>query len=402
VRVSFDDPTAHQDQDWTVTYEGPLPTVGGIVATIASTAPVSDPVASYQTLTLSAPGAGFCARGIEDWSIGQARASQVLAELPRVGLPQPPALSDNAPPLPQWTSDYVEIADDILGAGDAYWSEPNSVNDCWEGGLADPPDFSAQSPLAGARYDFCQQTFGAATDADTHLARDFPILHAKDDSLEVGRFGWYPTDATGNAVPELTTNRVVVPADPSNKSVLRLARCCFHHQASFKVRTGGEWVALGSGVGLLHRVVKDSAGSCVSSCEPRNALMNARAFDIPWSSDPKTCTPVAPPSFDRDSPLAMRNPTFSFVMWSGCGLPPGSPVGSDHTLATRDLVWKFSMRGSFSPLTVSVINPNNGSAVSPQSMRFIQSLGQLAVVDGEIQGLVLIDLNLVAVVRSYF
>ena len=30
VRVSFDDPTAHQDQDWTVTYEGALPTVSGI------------------------------------------------------------------------------------------------------------------------------------------------------------------------------------------------------------------------------------------------------------------------------------------------------------------------------------------------------------------------------------
>jgi len=34
-------------------------------------------------------------------------------------------------------------------------------------------------------------------------------------------------------------------------------------------------------------------------------------------------------------------------------------------------------------------------------MRFVCPLGQLAVVDGEAQGLVLVDLNLVAVANSY-
>jgi hypothetical protein len=409
VRVSFDDPTAHQDQDWTVTYEGALPTVSGIAAGIASTD-------EYRTLTLSAPGAQFCSRGIEDLSIGQARVAQLLATLGAAGLaqmdangqPRLPALpagvtgdagsaQASAPADPsQWTADYVEITDDLLPSSDPYWNEPQSVNDCWDGDLANDQDPS----VANKRYTACQQRFGSATDADTHLWRDLPIIHARDESLQVGRFGW--EDSNG-AIPEQTTNRVIVPSEPApdKRQFLRITRCCFHHQASFKVRAGGEWVTVGSAVQLLHRIQADSSPqhACVLSCEPRNALMNARAFDIPWWQ-PGSCMPQPQlPTFDRDSPLAMRNPMFSFFLWSGCGSTTGP---GDHTLATRDLAWRFSMRGGFSPLSLQLTTQTTGNAVSPQSMRFINSLGQLAVVDGEAQGLVLIDLNVVAAVRNFF
>jgi hypothetical protein len=415
VRVSFDDPTAHQDQDWTVTYEGALPTVGGIVAGIASTSSSADPgpadPGAFETLTLSAPGAHFCARGIEDWSIGQARANRFLAAVADAFPMSSPPAYPNAfpsgehpnPPLPQWTSDYVEINDDLLLSTDPYWGAPSSVNKCWPDPLGDPTDPPGMiSPRAQDRYNACVQAFGAtaSTDADTHLLRDLPILHASDDSLEVGRFGWYPADLMKNPVLEQTTNRVVVAADPGNAPFLSLTRCCFHRQATFKVRTGGEWVSVGSAVGLLHHVRADASGACVLSCDPRDALMNARAFDIPWTKD-GSCAPAAAPTFDRDSLLAMRNPMFSFVMWAGCA-GSSQPGYGDHTASARGLNWKFSMRGGFSPLTVPLTSPSTGSAVSPQSMRFIGSLGQLAVVDGEAQGLVLIDLNLVGVVHSYF
>jgi hypothetical protein len=95
----------------------------------------------------------------------------------------------------------------------------------------------------------------------------------------------------------------------------------------------------------------------------------------------------------------MRNPMFSYVTWSGCG-PLANPV-NDHTLTARDLTWKFSIGGAFSPLTISLSGTSNAS-VSPQSMLFIDSLGQLAVVDGAQQGLVLIDLNTVALSNNYF
>ena len=237
-----------------------------------------------------------------------------------------------------------------------------------------------------------------------YLARDFPILNAFNDRLVVGRFGW-------DGATERTANRSVVGPDPSNVSPLKRARCCFHNKAAFKVRTGGEWVTVGTtGIGLLHHVratagsVLDdagqgsSAGACVPSCDAHDTLLNARAFEVPWA-DPVTCAAaMAPPAIDRNSALAMRNPMFSFVMWAACGALPSG----DHTLATRDYVWKFQLRSGFSPLTVSLAQGTT-TPVSPQSMRFIDSLGQLAVVDGQSQGLVLIDLNTLAFAHTpYF
>ena len=105
-----------------------------------------------------------------------------------------------------------------------------------------------------------------------------------------------------------------------------------------------------------------------------------------------------PRPFFRDSSLAMRNPLFSFVMWSGCGPLPGY---KDHTLSQRDDVWRFSVRGGFTPITIPRVQGST-TAVSPQSMQFIPSLGQLAVVDGEAQGLVLIDLYTVSFAHAYF
>jgi hypothetical protein len=107
----------------------------------------------------------------------------------------------------------------------------------------------------------------------------------------------------------------------------------------------------------------------------------------------------------------MRNPMFSFLMWSGCGTLASGDAGAggsfdthfgDHTLSARDEVWRFSLRGSFSPIVVSLAQGMN-IPVSPQSMRFINPLGQLAVVDGAQQGLVLIDLNTIAFAHTpYF
>ncbi len=110
------------------------------------------------------------------------------------------------------------------------------------------------------------------------------------------------------------------------------------------------------------------------------------------------CAQIQPLPFFRDSSLAMRNPMFSYVMWSGCGPLPGF---NDHTLSERDQVWRFSVRGSFAPITISLAQGTT-TDVSPQSMRFIPSLGQLAVVDSESQGLVLIDLYAVAFAHAYF
>jgi hypothetical protein len=125
----------------------------------------------------------------------------------------------------------------------------------------------------------------------------------------------------------------------------------------------------------------------VQSTDPRLALLNARAPEIP-----RTLT--QPPV--RTSPLAMRNPMFSFLMWAGT-----NPLEGDFTSSERNLIWKFSTRGQFTPQTLALAA--NNVAVSPQSMRFIETLGQLAVVDGASQGLILVDLNSVAFAHApYF
>ncbi len=405
IRVSYDDPTAHINQNWTVTFEGPL---------FAPVGPINlDTTDGYQTLTIDngvfspdagsgqAPASGlgipgFCAMGIEDWTIGTARASAA-------GLPASAA----------WTSDYIEIADDLLAQNDPYWGEAR--NDCWQGAGSGLED--GAKDVADARYTACSNLFGAdgvdagasgtGTQADQYLSRDYPILQAFDDHLVVGRFGWNPKDSSG----EQTSNRVIVGADKSNVPFLKLARCCFHHEATFKVRTGGEWVTIGqNGLGVLHHVQVGPGEACVLSCNPDDVLRNARSLDLsaPTSSgskcyvtSPYAPTPAGLPSTKpevplRNDPQAVRNPMFSFYIQPGVGptgsLAPGSSSCDTHTLAQRDNQWQFTMAGGFSPITIQ-LNGGTAAGVSPQSMRFIEPFGQMAVVDGSQQGLVVIDLN---------
>jgi hypothetical protein len=140
----------------------------------------------------------------------------------------------------------------------------------------------------------------------------------------------------------------------------------------------------GAGVGFLSHVTTGDGGRCVTSCDPRESLLNGRLFTSPPGVG------VTLPS-QRNSPLATRNPMFSMWMRGGDNaLPPA-----------RDTQYSFSTRGQFRTLFVSVAG--GSTAVSPQSTRYIEALGQLAVVDGASQGLVLIDLRAVTVARApYF
>jgi len=420
VRFSFEDPTVMQNQDWSVTYEGTLPETTGTEANFASTPGLAVP---YTTLTLTVSAQNLCAFGIEDWSIGQARAAQVQAALAAAGLPQPPD-------LPQWTDDYVQIIDDVPPQYDPYWySAPpgtgstfiddagEPTDNCWAGTPFDEPS----ATYYNERYEACYETFGPSGNDTSYYARDLPIIAAYADHLVVGRFGWPDNGDPKNPILEQTSNRTVVANDPVNSPLpLKIATCCFHRQAAFQVRTGGEWVANGSGgLGLLHHVVTNpSTGRCMLSCDPNDVLLNARSFDIPYAPPGAgamtggCAPPGAPfpagqvaPVVDRNSVLAMRNPMFSYVTWSGCSTAPldggTAAAQGQHTFTARDLSWHFSVRGGFSPLTMSLTGGAN-TTVSPQSMLFIDPLGQIAIVDGSLQGLVIFDLNSLTMSHSPF
>ncbi len=367
VRFSWENPQVHVDQDWQVTYEGVLPGFDGIAAAVATT---PGDATAYSSLTLSVPNGLLCRLGIEDARLGHDRVDAELAEMQRLGIPQ------YVDPY-KWTGDYVQLADDILPQGDPYWDEKPDAGagaDCWDPALT----------TADAKQFACQSTFGSLNDPIPTTFRDFPILEAYDDHLVVGRFGYL--DPKNPA----TVNRVIVERDQSNVAALKLMRCCFHNQAHFKVRTGGRWVTVGATVGYLHHVTAAPDGACVQSCEPREQLLSSRAPDVPRPLDNNAAQ--AP---GRNSPLAMRNPMFSFVVWSGAPPKAATPQAPapGHTTSQRDMIWRFSTRGQYIPLTIAL--SASSTTVSPQSMRFIDSLGQVAVIDGASQGLVLIDLGTV-------
>ena len=66
----------------------------------------------------------------------------------------------------------------------------------------------------------------------------------------------------------------------------------------------------------------------------------------------------------------------------------------------RDTVFSWQVSGGFAPLTASLASQT--AAVSPQSLEFVPQIGQLAVVDGAAEGLVLVSLDSVSVSRLFF
>jgi len=372
VRFSLDVPDVHFDQDWAVTYEGALPGFEGLPGMLST-------VDGYSSLVLTQPQARFCAKGVEDWDVSAARARTIDDALAAAGID---SQTPGAPPLERRLVDYIEITDELLPPEDPYWrlDDLEAPNACWDDPLAIPSGAPMGSPererVAAARWEVCTNVFGGPTDNNRN--RDFPVLEAYDDHLVLGRFATIPPNES----------REVVYKHPSNAPLLKLMRCCFHHQVRFKVRAASQWVTVGSAVGFLSHMTTDANGRCVVSCDPREALLNGRAPALPSAA--AASAPV------RNSPLAMRNPMFSFFVHNG-------QRDSVDVIPDRDTSWFFQTRGSFQPLVIDLPTQTRTTAVNPQSMRWIDTLGQLAVVDGSSQGLVLIDLASVSIARApYF
>lgn len=368
LRFSFEDPTVHVDQDWVATYEGSIPSLDGALATISSTN-------DFQTLTFAAEGAHFCGHGIEDFDLGRERANAVTSALTSAGLA-------TIPNLDRRMVDYVEIVDDLLPPTDPYWLEDQT---CWTDELA------KGQGTATSRFATCNTFFDGDFEPPPEVNaeplpnpnRHLPILRAFDGKLEVSRF----------YTPSVTTPRTVVPAEVSNRKSLALAKCCFHNQAHFRVRAASQWLTKGATrdrapIQFLHHVMRGSDDRCVQSCEAREQLLNGRAPSLPL---PKT---EQDGSFDRNSPLGMRNPMFSFMIWNGV-----APDRSD-LVPIFGSSFKFATRGQFSAQVRNLAATS--TAVSPRSMRYVGPLGQMAIVDGASQGLVLFDLRTVSLGRTNF
>ena len=363
VRLSWEDPTAHLDQDWFVTYEGEIPGFSDLALTLEG-------VDDYQALSLSQPAGRLCARGIEDARVASVRANAMKAELAANNLP---ALNR----LDSQLSDYVQVVDQLLDRGDPYWSQPNS---CWSPDLATP----------ASRYDACATTFGDAN--DQNHSRDFPVLEAYDDHFVVGNY--FNRVADPEATPPIEGTREYVRRDPANAERLRGLQCCFHGQARFRARPANQWIALGSRVGYLHHIVRSSTdNSCVLDCNPDKTLLSSRALAVPRPFTDAALAAMKIPG--RDSVVALRNPMFAFTIWNGFEVVPRKipdPTLLWNVQPTRDFVWRFTTRGEFVPYSIR-LDGAVGNPVNPQSSQYLDVLGSLAIVDGSSQGLVLLDVS---------
>jgi hypothetical protein len=132
----------------------------------------------------------------------------------------------------------------------------------------------------------------------------------------------------------------------------------------------------------------------VLSCDPQSVLMNARAIEAIAPAMAKT------PVIDPNSAFAMRNPSLYAAFLGGPPPNVGAPNQLVFTNTPRDLTYKVTARGHFSPQTIAL--SSSTVAVSPQSMRYIEPLGQMAIIDGSSLGLVLVDLNTLVVAKQYF
>ena len=397
VRFAWEDPEVHVDQDWTLTYEGIVPGFDQVTATVEpKTSPGNGP--DYTSAVLRVPNGLLCQKGVVDQRVASQRSKELLDAFASATLPSDggPLLT---PPrrLEHKLGDYVQVIDDLLPSDHPYWGTQEPAGDsCWE------PEFST----ADARYGLCSRTFGVASDES--LRRDFPIVEAYDDRLVIGAYG--DEDPANPTV----ARREVVVQDPGKAPFLKLLRCCFHRQVRFNVRAGAEWVAKGSVSGFLHSMTSGEGGACVPSCRPEDALLNGRAPQLPRPLGIDASVP--PPSglsaeewrarvarrrealkafLSRTSPLAFRNPMFSVLMWNETDAARGDSPPE------RDFEWAFAVRGQYSPLAVNL--GARTVAVSPQTLKFIEPLRQLAVVDASNQGLQLFDLRTLTAVREpYF
>ena len=359
VRISVDDPTVHVDQEWKVTYEGILPDSNKRPSAIST----SD---SYQSLTFRNQDGRFCELGVEDIALGAARVEVERVAATKLGLTIP--ADENVR-----VADYLQLEDDILPIENPYWLENLTDEDggsCWDSSLSGAP----------SRRDACVGTFGEGDARFNNLYRDLPIVEAYDDHVVVSRYGY----AAGR--PDLSS-RVVNARDASNAAFLKLARCCFHNQAKFRVRTGRRWLALGAVTGYLHHVKRADGGRCVQSCDSGDVLLNSRAPSVPRTREARASVP-------RNSALALRNPFFSFVMFG---------PGDGASTVDRDLEWAFTTRGQFVPFQINLRTSVNQSEPAPtltRSMRYVPALSNVAIVDGSSRGLTLFDLRSLAVRRD--
>ncbi len=355
--MNLEDPRAQiADQNWAVTFEGPIP---GFDARLAA---LELPSGSTPA-ELVDPNSRFCDNGV----LGEKAFEEMLTAK---GLPTTRAAG---------YADYVQITSDIPNPEDPYWTELSG--------------FDGGTGLA-CNYAECLNVFGPIEAPDLTPTRDLRIVEAYEDHVELEVRN--PGSGACGATPKCAGQCLYRAGGPNDGpgipntcvSTLDEIKCCFPSAVTFAVRTGQQWSVVGDQSGFLHHVVPDAtSGVCRNACDPTFARRNGRLIEsspslVPVPIPDHDANPLAPDAIDP-SP-AFLNPMFRFAIVTGqqkCAIDtdctPSLPAGKvcDPTKTAccdtgrsrcvrttagltspvvaptpRDAIFRFATNGSFQPM----------------------------------------------------
>ena len=250
-------------------------------------------------------------------------------------------------------ADYVQIQTELPDADDRYWTSTD--------GTADE---------LVCTFDQCRESYGSL---DVPVGgRDFRIIEAEQDHVEIE-----PRN------PEVFSK----VGSTAAKSWQTLTKCCFPSLVTFSVHVGDQWEVVGDQSGFLHHVITDPAtGVCRDSCDPTLSRKNGRALRVANSFTDHEDWPAV----TDNEPRAFINPMFRFAVVDPPA--PQSPVTGQQV--------RFITQGAFKPVLMNLAS--DGTLIQPVGMTFVTATGQLAVTDGSINGLILVNLSSSAVARTFF
>jgi hypothetical protein len=356
------DPRTAIDQDWSVTYEGVIPGFEGRVAKLN----LSDDRPEARGVFDSS--GYFCYRGAQDRDAALRVGTRLLGSRAAAG---------KAEEFADTHADAVEITSDLLVEEDSYWAQA-------------APECS---------YQACLQTFGQSDTPSKN--RFFPISEAYNDRVLVKE-----------------KPAIVDGTDPAGKRIIR-PECCFPTVVTYRLRARQTWVVNGSVSGFLNNGTIAANGRCVEGgydldsgvlCDTTAKTRTGRAYELPPT---QTSAVKYRPELDREpapdkagltpdelaSRYVFHNAHLFFAIY------PGTPIRDENgnlvTSSQRDMTFTWRMSGGFVPLAISVARGT--VQVAPEAMLSHPVLGsQLLVTDAAQQGVVMIDLDQLAVSKTFF
>lgn len=243
-------------------------------------------------------------------------------------------------------ADYVQITASTPAEDDAYWNGKTCT------------------------FEQCKAVFGPIEIPKT--TRDFKIIEAYQDHLEV--------DVPANLAEDFA--------------------CCFPSLVGFNVRVGNQWAVIGVNSGFIHHVIPTpeqsstadrAVGVCRNSCDPRDARRNGRVRSLPHGEVVK----------DGD-PKAFINPFFRFSINEALdgNEYDGNPNSPTDNRPKRSTFFQINTQGSFKPLLVNLAIQT--TEIQPQSIGFVPATNEVVIVDGSLEGIILLNAGRLEITRRYY